>query len=153
MPKIALITLVAATALLVACSDRVKDTHPEQLVTKRQALFKQFTKTFEPLGLVARNRQDYVRADFMASALALQELSSQPWAYFTADGNYPPTRAKPEVWSQAGEFKLAQDSFLANVKKLADVSGSADLPAIRASVEAVEKSCKSCHDQFRSDRQ
>jgi len=39
------------------------------------------------------------------------------------------------------------------VNKLVDVSGSADLPAIRASVEAVEKSCKSCHDQFRSDRQ
>ncbi|HSN80765.1 MAG TPA: cytochrome c [Rhodoferax sp.] len=153
MQKIALITLIAATALLGACSDRAKDTHPQQLVSKRQAIFKQFTKTFEPLGLVARDRQDYVRADFMASALALQELSNQPWAYFTADGNYPPTRAKPEVWSQAGEFKQAQDSFLANVNKLVDVSGSADLPAIRASVQAVEKSCKSCHDQFRSDRQ
>ena len=153
MQKIALITLVAATALLVACSDRVKDTHPQQLVSKRQAVFKKFTKTLEPMGLVARDRQDYVRADFMASAQALQELASQPWAYFTADGNYPPTRAKPEVWSQAGEFKQAQDSFIANVNKLADVSGSADLPAIRASVEAVQKSCKSCHDQFRSDRQ
>jgi len=153
MPKIALITLVTATALLAACSDRVKDTHPQQLVSKRQAIFKKFTKTLEPMGLVARDRQDYVRADFLASALALQELSSQPWAYFTADGNYPPTRAKPEVWSQAGEFKQAQDSFLANVNKLVDVSGSADLPAIRASVQAVEKSCKSCHDQFRSDRQ
>ena len=153
MPKIALITLVTATALLAACSDRVKDTHPQQLVSKRQAIFKKFTKTLEPMGLVARDRQDYVRADFLASALALQELSSQPWAYFTADGNYPPTRAKPEVWSQAGEFKQAQDSFLANVNKLVDVSGSADLSAIRASVQAVEKSCKSCHDQFRSDRQ
>ena len=153
MPKIALITLVAATTLLAACSDRVKDTHPQQLVSKRQAIFKKFTKTLEPMGLVARDRQDYVRADFLASALALQELSSQPWAYFTADGNYPPTRAKPDVWSQAGEFKQAQDSFLANVNKLVDVSGSADLPAIRASVQAVEKSCKSCHDQFRSDRQ
>lgn len=153
MQKIALITLIAATALLGACSDRAKDTHPQQLVSKRQAIFKKFTKTLEPMGLVARDRQDYVRAEFMASALALKELSSQPWPYFTADGNYPPTRAKPEVWSQAGEFKQAQDSFLANVNKLVDVSGSADLPAIRASVQAVEKSCKSCHDQFRSDRQ
>ena len=153
MQKIALITLVAATALLGACSDRVKDTHPQQLVSKRQAIFKKFTQTLEPMGLVARDRQDYARADFVASAQALQQLASQPWAYFTADGNYPPTRAKPEVWSQAGEFKQAQDSFLANVNKLVDVSGSADLPAIRASVQAVEKSCKSCHDQFRSDRQ
>jgi cytochrome c556 len=151
MHNYALIPLLASAVLLSACSDRVKDTHPEQLVSKRQALFKQFTKTLEPMGLVARERQDYVKADFMASALALQELSSQPWAYFTADGNYPPTRAKPEVWSQAGEFKKAQDAYLTAVDTLVQRAGSADLPAIRASVEAVQKSCKSCHDQFRTD--
>ncbi|EKD96898.1 MAG: cytochrome c, class II [uncultured bacterium] len=153
MPKTALITLVAATALLSACSDRVKDSHPQQLVSKRQAIFKKFTKTLEPMGLVARGRQDYARADFMASALALQELASQPWTYFTADGNYPPTRARPEVWSQPGEFKQAQDNYLAAIDTLVQVAGSADLPGIRASVEAVQKNCKSCHDQFRSDRQ
>ena len=153
MPKIALITLVAATALLGACSDRVKDTHPQQLVSKRQAIFKKFTKTLEPMGLVARDRQDYIKTDFMASAQTLQELASQPWAYFTADGNYPPTRARPEVWNQPGEFKQAQDNYLKAVDKLVQVAGSADLPGIRASVEAVQKSCKSCHDQFRNDRQ
>lgn len=153
MKKITLIPLVAMAVLISACSDRVKDTHPQQLVSKRQAVFKKFTKTLEPMGLVARERQDYVKPDFMASALALQALATQPWAYFTADGNYPPTRAKPQVWSQGGEFKQAQDGFIASVNKLVDVSGSADLPAIRAGVEAVEKNCKSCHDQFRADRQ
>lgn len=152
MQKIALITLLGSALLLGACSERIQDTHPQQLVSKRQALFKKFTKTLEPMGLVARDRQDYVRADFVASAQALQALASEPWAYFTADGNYPPTRAKPEVWSQSGQFKQAQDSFITSVNKLAEVSGSADLAAIRASVEAVEKGCKSCHDQFRSDR-
>lgn len=151
MPKYALIPLIASAFLLSACSDRIKDTHPQQLVSKRQALFKQFTKALEPMGLVARERQDYVKADFMASAATLQELSKQPWVYFTPDGNYPPTRAKPEVWSKSGEFKQAQDSFLTSVNKLVNVSGSADLPTIQASVEAVQKSCKSCHDQFRSD--
>lgn len=151
MQKFTLFTLLGAAVLLSACSDRVKDTHPQQLVSKRQAIFKQFTKTLEPMGLVARERQDYLKADFMASATALQSLATQPWVYFTADGNYPPTRAKPEVWSQAGEFKQAQDSFLLSVNTLVAVSGSADLPAIRASVDAVQKHCKSCHDQFRSD--
>lgn len=152
MQKIALMTLVAATTLLGACSDNAKDTHPQQLVSKRQAIFKKFTKTLEPMGLVARDRQDYVKAEFMANAQALQEVSSQPWAFFTADGNYPPTRAKPEVWSQAVEFKRAQDDYLAAVDQLVKVSGSADMPAIRSSVDAVQKSCKTCHDQFRSDR-
>lgn len=153
MQKMPLIALVAATVLLSACGDRIKDTHPQQLVSKRQAIFKKFTKALEPMGLVARDRQDYVKASFVASAQALQELASQPWPYFTADGNYPPTRAKPEVWSQAGEFKLAQDKFLAATDALVQVAGSADVAAIRTSVEAVQTSCKSCHDQFRFDRQ
>lgn len=151
MQKLTLVTLIATTALLSACSDRVKDTHPQQLVTKRQALFKKFTKSLEPLGMVARDRQDYVRVDFMANAQALQELSTQPWVYFTADGNYPPTRAKPEVWSQATEFKQAQMTYLAAVDQLVKVSGSNDMPEIRSSVDAVQKSCKSCHDKFRNE--
>lgn len=152
MQKLTLITLVSVTALLAGCSDRVKDTHPQQLVSKRQAIFKQFTKTLEPMGMVARDRQAYVKASFMADAQALHELASQPWALFTADGNYPPTRAKPEVWSKASEFKQAQDGYLAAVDKLHSVASSADMPAIRASVEAVQKSCKNCHDQFRNDK-
>jgi cytochrome c556 len=151
MKKTSLFLLIGITALLGACGDRVKDTHPQQLVSKRQAIFKKFTSTLEPLGLVARDRKDYVKAEFVASAQALQELSSQPWVYFSADGNYPPTRAKPEAWLKPAEFKQAQESYLANVDQLVKVSGSGDMPAIRASVDAVQKSCKSCHEQFRSD--
>ncbi len=146
------LSLLACTLLLGACSDAAKDTHPQQLVSQRVAIFKKMTQTLEPLGLVARGHKDYVKPVFVEGAQALKELSGQPWAFFTADGNYPPTRAKPEAWSQAAEFKQAQDSYLANVDKLVAVAGSADLPSISAAVNDVEKSCKSCHQQFRNER-
>ncbi|MBP9903959.1 MAG: cytochrome c [Rhodoferax sp.] len=145
-------TLVSVALLLGACSEKVKDTHPQQLVSKRQALFKQMTKTLEPMGLVARERQDYVKSEFQANAVALEELSRQPWVLFAADGNYPPTRAKASVWQSPAEFKSAQDDYLATVNQLVKVSASADLPAIRNAVDAVEKSCKSCHTTFRNER-
>jgi cytochrome c556 len=146
------LSLIASTLLLGACGDNVKDTHPQQLVSKRQALFKKFTKTLEPMGLVARDRKDYDKGEFQASALALQEFSSQPWALFPSDGNYPPTRAKPEVWQKAADFKVAQDNYLGTVDQLVKVSASADMPAIRSAVNEVEKSCKSCHNSFRTER-
>jgi len=144
--------LIASALLLGACSDNAKDTHPQQLVSKRQAIFKKMTKTLEPMGLVARERKDYSKGEFQAEALALQELSSQPWVLFAPDGNYPPTRAKPSVWQLPTEFKKAQDSYIATVEQLVKVSASADRVAIRQAVNEVEKSCKSCHDQFRSER-
>jgi cytochrome c556 len=146
------LSLIVSTAFLSACSDGSKDTHPQQLLTKRIAVFKKMTKTLEPLGLVARGRQDYVKSEFVEGAQALKDLSTQPWAYFTADGNYPPTRAKPEVWSKPEAFKLAQTTFQASVDKLAEVSGSADMAAMGSAVDAVQKSCKSCHEQFRNER-
>jgi cytochrome c556 len=146
------LSLIVSTAFLVACSDGPKDTHPQQLLTKRIAIFKKMTKTLEPLGLVVRGRQDYVKSEFVDGAQALKDLSTQPWAYFTADGNYPPTRAKPEVWSKPDEFKLAQNKYLASVDKLVAVSDSADMAAMGAAVDAVQKSCKNCHDQFRNER-
>ncbi len=143
---------ISAVVLLGACNDKPKDTHPQQLVTKRQAIFKKMTKTLEPMGLVARERESYNKGEFQVWAQELQELSGQPWALFTADGNYPPTRAKPEVWQKAAEFKQAQDSYLGKVGQLVKVSGSADMAAIRSAIDAVEKSCKSCHEQFRNER-
>lgn len=146
------LSLLACALLLGACSDADKDTHPQQWLSKRVAVFKKMTKTLEPLGLVVRGHQDYVKGEFVEGAQALKDLSSQPWAFFTADGNYPPTRAKPEVWSQPAEFKQAQDKFQASVDKLVAVAGSADLPTISAAENDVEKSCKSCHQKFRNGR-
>jgi cytochrome c556 len=146
------LSLLTCSLLLCACSNDAKDTHPQQLLTKRVAVFKKMTQTLEPLGMVARGRKDYVKPEFLEGAQALKDLSGQPWAFFTADGNYPPTHAKPEVWSQPAEFKQAQDKFRASVDQLVAVAGSGDQPSISNAVNEVEKSCKSCHQQFRNER-
>ena len=152
MKKTVILTLMAASFWLVACSDAAKDTHPQQWVSKRQALFKNFTRTLEPLGLMARERKDFDKAEFRAAALALQELAGQPWPLFTADSNYAPTRTKVSAWLQPVEFKQAHDQYIASVDQLVAVSDSGDLVAIKDAVHQVEQSCKSCHDHFRNDR-
>jgi len=138
-------------ALLTACDRGGRDPHPQQLQSKRLAVFKQFTKALEPMGLVARDRRDYIKAEFSEQARALRSLSTQPWLYFSAEGNYRPTRARPEVWSQPEDFKRAQSRFLSSVNQLVQMADSGDLPAIKTGVDEVQKSCKNCHDQFRSE--
>ena len=146
-----LLSVALAALALSACNDEPKDTHPDKLVTQRRALFKQFTRTLEPMGLVARDRKDYNAREFNESALALQKLATQPWPLFTVDSNYPPTHAKPEVWQKAADFKAAQDDYLARVSQLVAAAQGSDLALIKSSVNDVQKSCKSCHTQFRND--
>lgn len=151
MPKHILPTLYAITSmlLLAACDSTPRDIHPDQPVTKRKAVFKQMMRTLEPLGMVARNRQDYKQQEFLAGALELEQLSRQPWIHFTPDSNYPPTRAKAEVWQKPAEFQQAQEKLRATTEQLVKAARSGNQDLIRPAVNEVEKSCKACHNQFR----
>jgi cytochrome c556 len=142
--------LLMASALS-GCVREVKDTHPDQLLTKRKALFKQMNRALEPIGLVANERNAYQREEFVGYVEELQKLSSKPWAFFPADGNYPPTRAKPAVWSQATEFEAAQKQYQTVVAQLAQAAQAGDLEKIKPAVVDVTNSCKSCHKKFRFD--
>jgi cytochrome c556 len=141
--------LLAGTALLSACSQRVQDTHPQQWVSQRQAVFKDFTRTLEPMGLMARERQPFDPEAFSAAAQRLQTLSSLPWPFFTPDSNYAPTRARDRVWEQPEAFAQAQAHFRDRVEQLVQASQSGTLDAVRPAVEQVQNSCKACHDRFR----
>ena len=142
--------LLMASAL-PGCVREVKDTHPDQVLTKRKALFKQMNRALEPIGLVANERNVYDKQAFVGYVDELQKLSAKPWAFFTMDGNYPPTRAKPAVWSQAAEFEAAQKQYQAVVAQLAQAAQAGDLEKIKPAVVDVTNSCKSCHKKFRFD--
>jgi cytochrome c556 len=145
--KIALCLLVCLG--LGGCFEAIKDTHPDQVLTKRRALFKQFTRTLEPIGLVASGRKEYKPDEFLALVQDLDKLSTKPWIYFPADGNYPPTHAKPAVWSQPEAFKVAQEKYQASVHELLLAAQAGKLDAVQRAVDGVTASCKACHKDFR----
>jgi cytochrome c556 len=148
---LALLTLVLAL-VLAACSPATPpDTHPQRWVSQRQAVFKDFTRTLEPMGLVARERKAYNPAEFAGQALALQQLSQKPWALFPADSQYPPTRAKPAVWAEPAAFEAAQQAYLQAVDALLAAAQTGTLQAIKPAVEDVQARCKACHEKFRLD--
>ena len=134
---------------LVACLEPAKDTHPDQVLTKRRALFKQFTRALEPIGLVASGRQEFKQAEFLSMAQDLEKLSTKPWVYFPPDGNYPPTHARPAVWSKPEAFKLAQDQYQGAVHQLVLAAQNGKLEGVQLAVDHVTNSCKACHKDFR----
>lgn len=134
---------------LSGCFEQIKDTHADQVLTKRRALFKQFTRTLEPIGLVASGRKEYKPDEFLAMVQDLDKLSTKPWVYFPADGNYSPTRAKEAVWSQPETFKKAQDNYQASVQTLLLAARAGQLEPVQKAVEGVTASCKACHKDFR----
>lgn len=60
------------------------------------------------------------------------------------------TRAKAEIWNKPAEFEAAQKLFADAAAKLKTASAGGDVAAVKAQFGNVGKSCKNCHDTFRT---
>jgi len=72
-----------------------------------------------------------------------------PWEYFGADTNYPPTHAKPDVWSDGEKFEAEKKNFKKVTDELVVAAKTGNQDKVGAAYRAVYDSCKSCHRQFK----
>ena len=137
------------TSPLSGCLEPDRDPHPDQVLTKRVALFKQFSHAMEPLNDMRNGRKPFDRARFQADLQTLDDLSDQPWRYFPLDGNYPPTRALPAIWTVPEDFQKAKDDFTGKLDQLRLTAKTGSETDVFAALDRVSESCKACHRNFR----
>ena len=146
MSRLTCILLLAALTL-AACGE-VEDTRPGQPVRHRQVAFKEILKAFEPMGTMLRTNR-YDAEKFEKLAIELTNKREEPWSYFGPDTNYPPTKAKPEVWSKAAEFEQEKQAFLVASDKLLVAAKTPQRPQAEAAYIEAYDHCQSCHKAFR----
>lgn len=142
-------TLLLSLFSLVACNHEAEDTRPGQPVAHRRAAFKDILRNFEPMGVMLRT-DEYDALKFKSLAHEVVALRDGPWQYFLPDTLYPPSHAKPEVWSQAEKFAAEKKAFFDATDKLAAVAGTKDKAEAAKVYAAVVDTCKSCHDTFKT---
>jgi cytochrome c556 len=140
--------LLSAT-LLAACGGEPEDTRPGQPVAHRRAAFKELLKSFEPMGVMIRDNK-YDPQRFAALAASVKTLREAPWQYFGPDTQYPPSHSKDEVWSRPETFEADRKAFFDATDKLAAVAGTKDEKVAAAAFQAAEKTCRNCHDTFKT---
>ena len=148
MPRPAALLLVVVT-LLSACGGEPEDTRPGQPVAHRRAAFKEMIKSFEEMGSMLR-KDKFNAAKFASLTASLIAVRDKPWQYFAPDTLYPPSRATEAVWSQPAEFDSRKKAFFAATDKLGAISGTQDARVAKAAFAEVEKTCRECHDTFKT---
>ena len=134
-------------SLLTACGEPA-DTRPGQPVTHRRVAMKQILLAFEPMGVQLRD-EGYKADAFLSHAQELAALKNKPWAYFGADTNYPPTRSKPELWSDPTRFESEKKDFVEAADALLVAAESRDEGRVRSAYATLHDSCASCHKAFK----
>ena len=147
-PSLTGLLLLSTAALLAACGEP-EDTRPGQPVKQRQQAFKEIIKSFEPMGVMLR-KGSYEADRFLAFAEKLHAARELPWRHFGADTNYPPTKAKAELWQQPQQFEADKQAFLQASDALLAAAQNKDKARIQPAYDAVHESCKACHDRFKA---
>jgi cytochrome c556 len=147
-----LAALLSSCLLLAACSSgEAPDTRPGQPVAHRRAAFKDLLKAFEPIGVMMRDGP-YKAERFRQLVDGVMAQREAPWQYFQPDTLYPPSLAKPEVWSDAAGFVAAKKRFIEATDKLAAAAKTTDEDQSRAAFKEVEAACQNCHKTYKTKR-
>jgi cytochrome c556 len=144
--------LVAGTALIVSGGHlSAADPSPAEIIKARQQKLKDLGEQMKTIGGQAKSgtldRKVMTEAAQKAVAYSKDLLTWFPKGTGPEAG--VKTAAKPEIWTQADDFKAAGEKLPPETEKLAEVVTNGDKAAVFAQLQATGKACQGCHKQFR----
>jgi cytochrome c556 len=124
---------------------------PEDVIKYRKAVMTVQSWNMRPLALMVKGQQPYDAALFAWYAGVIQSTSFMLPDAFAPGSDKGDTKARPEIWKDAGKFKETMDRFNADTLKLVAAARAGNLEAVKGPFGAVAKNCGGCHKQFRAD--
>ena len=113
----------------------------------RQAVMKATGGHMMALGGIVKGDVPY-RGDLVVHAQAIAASAEMIGHLFPAGSGTGKTKAKPEIWTNAADFKLKVEEFRAASKALAAAAQGSDPAALGAAMGRTGKACKGCHDKY-----
>jgi cytochrome c556 len=149
----ALGAFAALATLLSATTQAQQAPKPEQLIKWRQSAYQ--TISWNAARIKASvdgtyNKDEVARAAAVIAALANANLGSLfPPGTETGKG-WHETTVKPTLFSDGSGVGAKSAAFVKEANELARVAQAGDLAAVKASFGNLQRSCKACHDDYRS---
>ncbi len=123
----------------------------EDAIKYRKSVMFLIGQHFGRMGAVVKEKAAYDQQAFTRNAMVMEALSQLPWeASMVPGSDKGDTTLNAAVFAKQDEFKAGAQAFETGAAKLVSVSQSGDLSAIKAQFGEVAKSCKGCHDTFRT---
>ncbi len=146
--KLSICLIFAAVAVGGAYAQFAK---PEDAIKYRKSVMFLIAHHFGRMGAVVTGKASHDQEAFTRNAMVMEALSHLPWEASMVPGtDKGDTTLSAAAFAKQNEFKASAQAFEAGTAKLVSVSQSGDLSAIKAQFGEVAKSCKGCHERFRT---
>ncbi len=124
---------------------------PEEAIGYRKSAMTLIGYHFSRIGAVVQGKAPFDKAAVAKDAELVAKIATLPWeAFMTPGAEKGQTHLKAEALKDKEGFKAAADATVAETAKLSQVAAAGDLDAIKTQFGAAGKSCKGCHEKYRT---
>lgn len=124
---------------------------PQDAIKYRKSVMFLISQHFGRMGAMVKEQTPYNQQVFGHNAMVVETLSRLPWeAMMTPGTDKGDTTLNAAVFVKEAEFKEVAQTFETQATKLVSTVQGGNFSAIKTQFGAVGKSCKACHDQFRT---
>jgi cytochrome c556 len=124
---------------------------PEAAIEYRQSVMTIIGHHVGDMGAMVTGKKPYEKQVFSRDAAIVETLSTLPWqAFMTPGSDKGKTSLKPSAFKEKDQFLAKSKAFETEARKLAEAASGGGFNAIKAQFGNLGKSCKSCHDAYRS---
>lgn len=146
-----LCTMAVASTTFAQGAPASPEQQAQQAVDLRQSVFKLIGYSFDPIGLMLKNKIPFDAALAQKSATRLEMLAPMIGETFQTDTRkfQLKTKAREGIWSNKAEFTAKDDGLSKAAAGLSAAAKSGDKKATMQAAAQVGKACGACHDDFR----
>ena len=142
---------IAAITLGAAAPASAQFEKAEDAIKYRQSALFVMGQHFGRIGAMANGKAPYDAKVAQDNADIVATLSHLPWAAFgPGTDKGARTSAKPNVWTEQAKFQEHADKLQAATAQLATAAKTNNLDNLKVAFGDAAKSCKACHDNYRS---
>lgn len=152
-PMLILAAALATLASTPLAAQSLSFNKAEDAIRYRQGAFNVMGAHFSRIGAMASGRAPFDAKAAAEHAAVVESLARLPWVAFgEGTDKGAPHRAAPAVWMDKTKFDQGGERMQAEIVKLGAAARSGNLDQLKAAFGGAAKSCKACHDDFRTER-
>lgn len=132
------------------CNAQAPVPRAEDAIRYRRAVMVMIKWHYDRLSLQTKGNIPFVREEAQRNTAWLEMLSQQAAEGFVPSSHEGDTKALPSIWEQGVKFRSLAERFRTDVTKLNEIARTGgDAAALKAQMNEVTRTCKSCHDDFK----
>lgn len=146
------ITLASLLALATTSGVAIADSAPDAAIQYRQAVMKAVGGNTKGLAMIVKGEVPFTDnlANHARGLANASQLAGSAFKQNTHGQGSEKTTAKENIWTEWSKFEAGLKKLQEASAKLAELAEAGDAKGAAEQLGAVGKTCKGCHDDFRT---